>query len=486
MTGQTPALNAPVRALLQRPPVTCSPETTIAEASRIMAAERVGSIVVLGGDRAPAGIVTRRDFLERVLAPRRSLEDPVASVMSAPLVTVSPEAFVFEALLEMTRRGLHHLPVVEAHGLVGMISSHDLLLVHASAPLELSRLIQSRRSLAELEADMPELTRAVGHFVEQGLSGYEIGRIVAELNDLVVRRVLAFVEQVLRDENLGEPPVPYCWLALGSEGRREQTLRTDQDNALVYADATADVGAHADRYFTRFAERAISDLVQLGYPRCPADAMASNPRWRKPLSTWRRYFGEWVREPVPQHLLHASIYFDLRPVAGAPELAAALRQEIRTQVGAWRSFPRHLGKLAVSSAVPLGLFGRFRLERQNGARGIDMKLNAMLLLVNALRAYAVELGLEETNTIERLAAATRAGGCFRETEAEDIRGAYETVFHLRLRHQLECLAAGTAPDNFLDPYALGPGAQRRLREALRVIRRLQGRVESRYLTEALL
>jgi CBS domain-containing protein len=450
-----------------------------------MAEHGVGSIVVLGPAGAPQGILTDRDLRERVLAAGRASDEPVTAVMSAPLVTISPEAFVFEALLEMTRRDIHHLPVVEADRLLGVISSHDLLLLQAAAPLELGRLIQTRTSIDELADAMPELTRATRTLFEQGHSGYEIGRIVSELNDLVIRRVLTLVEEELRAEKVGEPPVPFCWLALGSEGRREQTIRTDQDNALVYADPGAGVRVWAERYFRLLAERVIAGLIRLGYPPCPGKSMASNPQWCQPLATWRRYFADWVTDPAPQNLLYSSIYFDFRPLTGASELAGALRDEIRTQVRAWRSFPRHLGRLAVSHSPPLGLFGRFVLERKNGARGINVKLNAMLLLVNALRAYAIELGLEETNTVERLEAAARTGGCFTPDEAEDVRGAYETIFHLRLGHQLAQLAAGRHPDNFIDPYALSRSDQRHLKGAFRTIRRLQGKVELRYLTEAL-
>jgi CBS domain-containing protein len=172
-------------------------------------------------------------------------------------------------------------------------------------------------------------------------------------------------------------------------------------------------------------------------------------------------------------------------VAGAEDLAAALRDEIRAQIESWRSFPRQLGKLAVSHGPPLGLFGRFLLEKKDGRRGINLKLNGMLLLVNALRAFAIELGLAETNTLERLEAATRAGGCFTEDQADDVRRAYETIFRTRLEHQLAQLATGTTPDNFVDPHALTRGDQHQLQEAFRAIRRLQGTVEDRYFTQAL-
>lgn len=451
-----------------------------------MADDGVGSVVVVSVEGETVGIVTDRDLRERVVGAGRSTGDPIATIMSTPLYTISPEAFVVEALLEMTRQNVHHLPVLEAGRLIGVISSHDLLLVEAAAPIDLARRLQACASSVELARAVPELARAIRRLFEEGLSGYEIGRIVSELNDVVIRRVLAFVGESLRDDGLGEAPLPFCWLVLGSEGRREQTLRTDQDNALVYEDASSPmVRRGAERYLRVFAERVIEHLVELGYPRCPGGSMASNPKWCQPLAVWRGYFAEWARDTTAENLMHASIYLDFRPVAGATRLSAALREEIRSQVKAWRSFPRHLGKIAVSHAPPLGLFGRFRLQRKNGLRGINVKLGGMLLLNNALRAYAIDLGLDETNTIERLEAVGRAGGCLTAGEVEDIREAYETIFRFRLRHQLNQLAAGKLADNVLDPYALSRADQQRLREAFRAIRRLQGRVEDRYLTQAI-
>jgi CBS domain-containing protein len=449
-----------------------------------MAAAGTGSILVLGPGGEVVGIVTDRDLRRRVLAAGRSSQDTVEAVMSSPVVSISPEAFALEALLEMTRRAIHHLAVVEGGRLVGVVSSHDLLGTHALAPLEVSRRIQAARTLEDVRATMPDQLGAIRALVAQDLSGYEIGRVAAELNDHVVRKVLELAQERLGAEGVGRAPVPFCWLALGSEGRREQTLRTDQDNGLLYADAPG-LDPLAERYFARLAERTIGILVDLGYPRCPADAMASNPRWRRPLAAWCGYFAEWIRDPTPENLLHASVFLDFRAVEGETRLADGLRDEIRTQVTSWRSFPRHLAKVAVSQGSPLGLFGRFLLRRENGVRGLDVKLSGMLPLVNVLRAYAIELGLGETNTIERLEASARIGRCFTEGEVADVREAYETLFRLRLGHQLARLDAGGPPDNLIDPRALARSEQQRLREALRVVRRLQGKAEDRYFTEAL-
>jgi CBS domain-containing protein len=445
----------------------------------------VGSIVVLDAGGRLAGIVTDRDLRRRVVAGGRSSGDPATSVMSSPVISLSPEASVYEALLEMTRRDIHHLPIVESGHVIGVVSSHDLMLLQAAVPLELARAIPTAATTGDLTALMPRIADTTRRLAEAGVNAYQIGRLVTELNDQVIRRVMTFAVDELRARGAGDPPLPFCWLVLGSEGRREQTLHTDQDNALVYEDPSPALRAGAEPYFRSLAERVVVSLVALGYPPCPGGSMASNPRWCQPLSVWRRYIDDWVREPEPQNLLYSSIYFDLRGVGGDVALAAALRGEIRAQAAAWRSFPRYLAKLAVSHAPPLGLLSRFRLERRDGRRGINVKLNAMLLVVNALRAYAIDLGLDETNTLERLEAATRAGGCFSRPEADDVRDCYETIFLFRLRHQLTLLAAGRHADNLLDPYALARSEQQRLKEAFRAIRRLQGRVRTRYLTEAI-
>jgi CBS domain-containing protein len=471
--------------LLKRAPVTCQPHETIAAASRIMTAQQATSVIVLGPEGRPQGIVTDRDLRERVIALGRSPDDPVATIMTTPLVTISPEAFVVEAVLEMSRRGIHHLLVVEGGQPLGVITGDDLLRLEASRPLELARALRASTSLSELATLMPELAAATRQLFEQGLSGYELGRIAAEMNDIVIQQVLGLAEQELRETGHGPPPVPFCWLALGSEGRREQTLRTDQDNALVYEDPTAAIRGWAERYFREIAQRTIAGLIRLGYPRCPADAMASNPKWCQPLAGWRRYFDEWAHLTTPRNLMDASIHLDFRSVAGEARLALDLREALRAEVRAWRSFPRYLAKIAVSHAPPLGWFGRLKRQRRNGRRGINVKLGGLLLLNNALRAYAIELGLEETNTLERLEAAARLGACFTAAEVEDVRQAYETIFHLRLRHQLAQLAAGTSPDNFVDPQDLSVADQRRLAGAFRAIRYLQGKVEDRYLTEML-
>ncbi|MEW6047854.1 MAG: DUF294 nucleotidyltransferase-like domain-containing protein, partial [Bacillota bacterium] len=322
--------------------------------------------------------------------------------------------------------------------------------------------------------------------VDAGVSAIDLARIAAELNDALVRRVLALTEARLAEEGYGEPPVPYCWLALGSEGRREQTLRTDQDNALVYVTDSLVPPWGAEVYFKRLAERTVQGLVRCGVPPCPAGVMASNPKWCQPVDVWREYFSRWVRESSVQDLLLASIFFDFRPVWGESRLAHQLRRHLGEQIASWRAFLRLLAWSAVYWVPPLGVFGRIVTPRWGPARGmIDLKPQGMLPLVGSVRVHALDLGLPHTNTLDRIREASAADGRLAPGEVEELTAAYETITRLRLRSQLADLRAGRAPSGPMPLHALNRADRAALREAFAAIRRLQDDLRSRFMTDVL-
>ncbi|HEY8369644.1 MAG TPA: DUF294 nucleotidyltransferase-like domain-containing protein [Thermodesulfobacteriota bacterium] len=496
--GSAP-LRRPVRELIRHAPVTCSPTTTIAEAARLMQAEAVGAVVVVDGDGSPIGIVTDRDLRGKVVAAELPPSEPVGRIMSAPLHVVSAEAPAVEALLEMLRRGIRHLPVLEAPAadaepagdgrgrLVGVVSSHDFLTPGEAHPVPLLRAIERQTRVDDLAAIAPKVTVVIRALLDDGVPSADIARITAELHDALVRRLLAIAEQALAADGFGHPPVRYCWLALGSEGRREQTLATDQDNALVHERPPADVPAWAvDRYFERLAAETVSGLVRCGVPRCPADVMASNRTWRQPVDVWERRFSRWIRQSSPEDLLEASIVFDFRPVFGAHDLADRLFAHLREEVESWKAFLRLMAWSAVSTAPPIGLFGRLVTPLWGPSRGrINLKLQGMLPLVNALRVHALELGLRQTNTLERLEAAAARDGRFPPQKVEELTAAYEVITRLRIRRQLADLDAGRPPTSAVEPRALNRAERAGLREALLAVRSLQNDLRTRFLTDML-
>jgi CBS domain-containing protein len=471
-----------MRDLVKRPPVVAAPELSVVEIARLLSREGVGSIVIVLAGR-PVGIVTDRDLRRKVVAAGRdAATTPVSAIMSAPLVTLPPSAFAFEALLEMTRRRIRHIVVVDDDRAVGVVSSRDLLLLQTTHPVTLAREIGRAVSVEALAALAPRVTELVRELLDEGGRVHDIAQLVAELNDRMVMRVLDLVRAKLGTAGL-EPPVAYAWLAFGSEGRREQTLRTDQDNGIVYADPPPELAERAATYFARLAEQSIEALVTIGFPPCPGGAMASNPQWRQPLSVWDGYVRHWIAEPSRLHVLAASMYFDLRLVAGEAELATRLGARIRAEA---QGHTRFLGMMAldvVERRLPVTFFGGVGVHRAGPHRGaVDVKGAGCIQLVGAARVHALELGLSATNTLARFAAAGERG-IYAKDDVVEISDAYEHLLRLRLTHQLARLATGEEPDNYVHPEQLSHRDALLLRDALKTVGRVQSRLRERYATD---
>jgi CBS domain-containing protein len=472
-----------VADLVKGPPVTCGPETSVAAAAQLMTSRGVGSVAVVGDDGAPIGIVTDRDLRAKVVAGGLPSTTAVAAVMSAPLMSLAPIRPAFDALLEMTRRGVHHMGVVDDGRLTGVVSSHDIVLLQGAHPVGLMREIEGQASLDGLAAVAPRVQAVVRWLAEQGASATDIGRIVAELSDRLVQRALPLVIASVEAEGHGRPPLPYAWLVAGSEGRREQTLRTDQDNALVYADPPPELAGTASAYFGRLATAMGEALVRLGFPPCEGGFMAGNPRWCQPDSVWRGYFAAWMETPYPEQVLRASLFFDLRPVGGEEALGRRLWQWVCERAPSHTLFQRHMARAALERHVPLGFFGGFVVERSGTHKDtLDLKARGIFPMTQAMRVCALSLGVRETNTVDRLLAAG-AQGLFTAAEVEELRDGYEVMARLRLNHQLACLDAGHPPDNFIDPGTLRKADRVLLKQAFKALAYLQRWIGDRFQTE---
>jgi CBS domain-containing protein len=470
------------RELLKRPAVTCERSLSAREIGRLLGREHVGAVVVQDGAGPAIGIVTDRD-LRRVVTERRDPSTTTAAeLMSWPLVSVAPEAFAFQAALEMTRRHIHHVVVIEDRRAIGVLSSWDFLFFPTTHPVALAREIDAATSLDDLAELAPRVTGLVRQLVNRGESTYQIGQIVSELNDRLVIRVLYFVAK--RVGEAGEdPPVSYCWLAIGSEGRREQTLRTDQDNCLVYEDPPRHLAVAAAKYFAGFTEEATRALVAVGFPPCDGGFMASNPRWCQPLSVWRRYFLSWIRQPSPEKVLPACIFFDLLPVAGAKPLAHALRGIIDTEAPRNSAFVALLAKDVVWRRPPLTVFGNVKVQRRGVHRGrVEVKAAGSLQLVGAARLYAIQLALGVTNTVERFQA-VGARGLYSESDITAMVQAHQHLTRLRLIHELGRLERGETPDKWIDPRQLSRADALLFLDALRIVERVQAGIRGRFATD---
>jgi CBS domain-containing protein len=485
-SGEWSLFMSRVTDLVTRASVTCPPGASAVEVARLLGRERVGSVIVVDADVRPIGIVTDRDLRAKIVGEAR---DPAAAraadIMSAPLLSIAPGAFAFEALLEMTRRDVHHLPIVDGGRLVGVLSSNDFLLLHTRHPALLAREMAAADSIEALRRLAARTTPVVRRLLDEGGSAYDIGRIVAELNDRLVVRVLELSRAGLERSADPAPDVPWCWLAFGSEARREQTLRTDQDNGLVYADPPEHLRERAREYYGRLTAATIEGLVAVGFPRCPGNVMASNPRWCQPLSVWKANFHRWLDHPSPQEVLDASIFFDLRPLVGALDLGEGLGAVIRAEAPTSRVFLGLLARDVVARRVPLTLFGNIATESGGDREGtVDVKAAGSMQIVGAARVAALELGVAPRNTIDRIRAAGVAG-LYTPEETREITDAYQHFMRLRLVHQLARIAAGAPPDNHVDPATLSHADALLFRDALKTVERMQEALRARFLTDRL-
>ncbi|BCO10154.1 hypothetical protein GF1_25300 [Desulfolithobacter dissulfuricans] len=435
-----------------------------------MADYRIGSLLVHAAENEDeiVGIVTDRDLRNKVIAAGLDFRVPVEKIMSSPVVTVLSQSICFDALMKMMSTGVHHLAVERKGRIIGVVTSHDILLLQGNSPYALFKEVRKQQEIQGLYPLSQKIPDVIRNLIKEGAKAGNITRMISILNDQILERLLTLLE-----DELGPPPVEYCWLLMGSEGRREQTFRTDQDNAIVYADPNNDKQRQeAQDYFTRFAAKAIDHLVNCGYPLCPGDIMATNPRWCQPLSVWKEYFSHWVAAPEPEELLNVTIFFDFRAGYGAAALAEDLRQYLGEITRRQEIYLLHLARECLAARAPLSFFKNFIVEKNGEHKNkLDIKRSGLTPFVNFARVMALKYGVRETNTLARLHVLADEGHISRDLWAEASE-AYEIQMHLRLIHQLHQIEDGVLPDNHIDPAQLSDLEKRMLKNAFQVIDQL--------------
>jgi CBS domain-containing protein len=442
---------------------------TVQEAAAIMSENTIGSLLLTDNENKIIGIVTDKDIRSKVVAKGVDLNIKVAEIMAAPVQTISSQAICFDALLKMIKNRIHHLAIEQNGKIIRMITTHDIMVTQGTSPLYLFREILAQRNIEGLYPLALKIPQVVRSLIEEGAKANNITRMIAVLNDHVLDRLLS-----LQLEKFGPAPLPWVWLLMGSEGRREQTFKTDQDNAIIYADTDDEtLQGKAEEYFKDFAASTIQHLVNCGYPLCPGEIMASNPKWRQPLSVWKGYFQKWCRTPTPESVLNSLIFFDLKAGFGASDLAEELRAEIAATAKKSDLFLLWLAKSCLASRPPLTFFKNFIVEKDGEHKNtFDLKRNGLVFIVDFARLMSLKHGITETNTLARL-------NLLRENQylpsdlCNEIIEAYEFLMHLRLIHQLQMMEAGQDPDNHINPKDLSDLERQTLKEAFLVIGRLQ-------------
>lgn len=456
-----------------RAPAACAPDTPVGEALRTMHEQRIGSMLVTDPGGAPLGILTRHDVLDRITLPQRPLSTPIGEVMSAPVRTLGVDDTAHDAALLMSRHALRHVPVTRAGRVVGIVSERDLFAIQRLSIKQLSSAIRAAREVGAMPAVAADLRRFAAALLAQGVHAKQLTELISHLNDLLTARLVELVAAAH-----GRDLTKACWLAFGSEGRSEQTVATDQDNGLIFE---SDDPARDRPAWLAFGRAVNEALDACGYPLCKGNVMAGNPDCCRTPAEWQDRFAHWIEHGSPEDLLAASIYFDLRPLAGAAALAEPLRAFIHRRAAEVPRFCKQLAEEVLRSGPSLNWLGQVETQTLDGAEVLDLKRHGTAIFVNAARLHALALGLPEVSTRRRLEALARARG-LPERHCEAWVAAFEFLQMLRLRAQLEGLGpGGGAASNLIRVDALNDIDRRILKESLRIARRLQQRIELDYM-----
>jgi CBS domain-containing protein len=452
-------LDAPLAGFVRKPPLAVPPHTPLAQALQAMQAQRVGSVLVVDEGGAALGILTRHDMLDRVVLPRRDLSVPIAQVMSAPVHTLDVEQRAHDAALLMSREGVRHVPITERGRVVGIVSERDLFTLQRLSLRQLGAAIDGATDIDALQEAAADIRRLALQLLAQGVQARALTELISHLNDRLAARCYGLLAA-----RHGLDPMQGCWLAFGSEGRGEQTIATDQDNGLIHPGDQA-------------AWLALGDAVNqaldaCGYPLCQGGVMAGRPDCCLTADGWRERFERWIEHGAPQDLLNASIFFDLRPVAGNRALAEPLQRFIATRAAATPRFLKQLAVNALEHRPPLAWHGGIAGD------SIDLKLQGTAIFVEAARLLGLAAGVTATGTRQRLEALAAP----LKVPAAEVSAWVAGFEYLQLlRLGVQAGGARGAQANRVELAALNEIDRRVLRETLRVARRLQQRLELDYL-----
>ncbi|MEJ2764943.1 DUF294 nucleotidyltransferase-like domain-containing protein [Photobacterium sp. MCCC 1A19761] len=470
-----------VKTLLTREPLMISKDESIQTAAKTMAEENTSSLLItdpVAGedeeDHEPlVGIITDRDLCTRVLASGIDVSTPVSEVMTSEVISLDHNAYVFEAMLTMLRYNVHHLPVLRNKQPIGIIGLTDIVRYESQNSLLLVSAIFKQQSVEDLQQLSEQVKDCFVRLVNEDANSHMVGSAMAVIGRSFKQRLLELAE-----EKFGPPPIPYCFLALGSMARDEQLIVTDQDNALIL-DNSYNAEKHG-AYFAELAKFVCDGLAACGYSYCTGNIMATNPEWRKTRLEWETCFADWIDNPKPQALLNSSIFFDLDGVYGREKWAEQLNSFIIRRARKNNRFLACLARNAISRTPPLGFFKDFVMEKDGRHNNsINLKRRGTAPLADLIRVHALAVGSRSQNSFERLDDIIEAG-ILPKGRGQDLRDAMEFIYMVRIRHQALDVEAGIEADNSIEPENMSDFERRNLKAAFQILSNAQNFIKFRY------
>jgi CBS domain-containing protein len=465
------SMSSPLSAIIRREPITCSPDTPLRRVLELMNRNGIGSMVAVDEERRPTGIFTLHDVLSRVTLPGLDLDRPLSDAMTPRPYAMPPHALAYEAALVMAKHGFRHILVAEHDRLKGLVSEKDLFSLQRVSLRQIGGNIRNAENMETLKASAGDIRQLARNMLAQGVAAEQLTQIISTLNDLLTSRI---IELELR----GSPAVDveFCWMALGSEGRFEQTLNTDQDNGIIFQAKSGQDAEAVRADLLPFARRVNLALAECGFPLCNGEVMASNPKWCLSLPEWKATFANWIDHGDPMALLYSTIFFDFRPLHGTEHLAGELRGWLREAARKNSRFLHQLAVNALRNRPPLGLVRDFVT---GDGHTVDLKLNGVTPFVDAARIYSLANGGHQTNTVGRLRELADLKFLL-APDAEAFIEAFLFIQLLRLRLHHEQAEHDMPLTNKADPDSLNHLDRRILKEAFRQARKLQTKLELDY------
>ncbi|WP_207433086.1 DUF294 nucleotidyltransferase-like domain-containing protein [Sabulibacter ruber] len=444
--------------------VTCASTAPIYTAARLMAENKTSCIFVKNEVGQIVGYITDITLRDNVVAAQEDVRGQVREIMDNPIVSIRKDAYVYEAILLMFRTKTRYLLIEEDGEYVGMISRSKLLSDQAQSPFVFIQSVKLARSVNELRSKWQQVPEIVMQLLLRGAKPEIINQVITTVADTIAQKVIEEAIAIC-----GPAPAKFVFMVLGSEGRKEQTLKTDQDNAIVYEDKANEQRELVREYFLKFAEMVSEKLDYIGFSYCTGGYMAKNPKWTHSLSHWKRNYHEWMQEIVPETAIKFSTFFDCRYIYGdesiMQELVSFLDEELQ------KPMPRlffHMAKNALQYEPPLTFFKNIKTFTKGSQQVIDIK-KAMTPIVDLVRVYALQNRIFKTNTGERIQALAELG-VFSETQWQELQQSYYYLMGLRLRKQAsQIMHDKSEPDNYLDLNSLTKIEQVTLKEIFRTI-----------------
>lgn len=465
-----------IESIESRDIIYCNDDTPVYEAARIMGANKTSCIIVRDVQGKVKGYVTDIILRDKVLARQADPSIPVDAVMEGPVVTISSQAYVYEAILMMFSTKTRYLLVEDEGKLKGMITRNKLLSEQAQSPLVYIQSVKLALSVDELRNKWQQVPQMITQLIGRGVNAEIVNQIITTVADTIAQKV---IDGVINE--IGTPPAKFVFMVLGSEGRKEQTLKTDQDNAIIYEDKANEHREEVREYFLKFADLVSERLDYIGFSYCTGGFMAKNPNWTHSLSHWKRNYESWMQESVPETVIKFSTFFDCRYLYGEmsimEELWTFLDQKLQQPME--RLF-FYMTKNALQYQPPLtSFFKNIRTITVGSQEVFDIK-KAMTPIVDLVRVYALKNRIYKVNTGERLKA-LREKGVFSETAYHELNQSYYYLMALRLKKQAgQIIHDKVEPDNYIDPNSLTKIEQVTLKEIFKTIEEFQSRIKMEY------